>query len=463
MTESQLAVVVLAAGQGTRMKSAIPKVLHPIGGRPMLRHVLNVADDIGAAKKVVVVAPGASEVEKLAAAHGAATVVQERQLGTGHAVAAAETALKGFDGTLLVLFGDTPLLTAATLNALVSRLGKDAEIAALGFRPDDPTGYGRMVCDGDRLLGIVEHKDATPEERSIDLCFAGILAADARSLFDLLRRVENQNAQGEYYLTDVIALARGIGVSSTPAEGSAEEMMGVNSQSQLAHAEAAFQTRRRSELMEEGVSFAAPETVFLSADTVIEKDVRIGPNVVFAPGVKVHSGAEIKAFSHLEGAEVGGGAIVGPFARLRPGAVLREDVHVGNFVEVKNAILEKGAKANHLTYLGDARIGEGTNIGAGTITCNYDGYGKYHTEIGENVFVGSNTALIAPVTLGNDSIVAAGSVITKDIEADALAIARSEQRVQRGAATQVRANAQARKKQKSTEKQKKPQDKKKGN
>lgn len=455
MNDSTLAVVILAAGQGTRMQSSIPKVLHPIGGRPMLQHVLNVADDIGAAKKVVVVAPGASEVKKLVAEHDAVTVVQERQIGTGHAVAATEAALKGFDGTLLVLFGDTPLLTAATLKSLISCLGKDVELAALGFRTDDPTGYGRMMCDGDRLLGIVEHKDATPEERSIDLCFAGILAADAHSLFDLLRRVESQNTQGEFYLTDVIALARGIGLTSRSTEGSAEEMMGVNSQSQLAQAEAAYQMRRRTELMEAGVSFAAPETVFLSADTIIEQGVRIGPYVVFAPGVKVHSGAEIKAFSHLEGAEVGNGAIVGPFARLRPGADLQENVHVGNFVEVKNATLEKGAKANHLTYLGDAHIGAGTNIGAGTITCNYDGFGKYRTDIGENVFVGSNTALVAPVALGNDSVVAAGSVITKDVEAGSLAIDRGQQKIVPGAADQIRANAKVRKEQQESKKQEK--------
>ncbi len=447
MTESQLAVVILAAGQGTRMKSSIPKVLHPIGSRPMVQHVLDVADDIGAARKIVVVAPGESEVEKLAQAHGAVTVVQETQRGTGHAVAATEGALTGFDGTLLVLFGDTPLLSAATLKSLVSCLGKDAEIAALGFRAADPTGYGRMVCDGDRLLAIVEHRDANPEERSIDLCFAGILAADAKSLFDLLRRVENQNTQGEFYLTDVIALARGIGLSSRPAEGSAEEMMGVNTQSQLAEAEAAYQTRRRAELMEAGVSFAAPETVFLSADTVIEQGVRIGPYVVFAPGVKVHSGAEIKAFSHLEGAVVGKGAVVGPFARLRPGADLQENVQVGNFVEVKNAVLEKGAKANHLSYLGDSRVGARTNIGAGTITCNYDGFGKYRTDIGKNVFVGSNTALVAPVNLGDDCVIAAGSVITKDVEADSLAIARGQQEVQSGGAERVRAKAKARKEQ----------------
>lgn len=445
MTEPQLAVVILAAGQGTRMKSSLPKALHPIGNRPMVQHVLDVADDIGAVQKVVVVAPGESEVEKLAEAHGAVTVVQEQPRGTGHAVAATEEALAGFDGTLLVLFGDTPLLTAATLKALVACMGKDAQIAALGFRANDPTGYGRMVCDGDRLLAIVEHRDATPEERAIDLCFAGILAADAKSLFDLLRRVENQNAQGEFYLTDVIALARAIGLSSRPAEGAAEEMMGVNTQAQLAEAEAAYQTRRRAELMEAGVSFAAPETVFLSADTLIEHGVRIGPYVVFSPGVTVLSGAEIKAFSHLEGAIVGKGAVVGPFARLRPGADLQENVHVGNFVEVKNVVLEQGAKANHLSYLGDARVGAGTNIGAGTITCNYDGIGKYRTDIGKNVFVGSNAALVAPVKLGDDSIVAAGSVITKDVEAGSLAIARGRQEVQPGGAERARAKAKARK------------------
>jgi len=445
MTESPLAVVILAAGQGTRMKSPLPKVLHPIGGRAMLHHVLDVADAVGATRKVVVVAPNGSAIRELAESHGAATVVQERQLGTGHAVKCAEAALEGFDGTLLVLFGDTPLLTEETLRRLVGRLGKDAEIAALGFRAEDPTGYGRMVSDGDKLLAIVEHRDATPEERQIDLCFAGILTGQSKILFDLLRRVENQNAQGEFYLTDVIALARGVGFSSTLAEGAAEEMMGVNSQAQLAAAEAAYQARRRSELMESGVSFAAPETVFLSADTVIEPGARIGPYVIFEKGVTVRTGAEIKAFCHLEGAEIGQGAIVGPFARLRPGAVLEENVHVGNFVEVKNATLAKGAKANHLTYLGDAFVGSGTNIGAGTITCNYDGYGKYRTEIGSNVFVGSNTALVAPVTLGDGAVIGAGSVITKSVEADGLAVTRAEQKTQPGGAERVRAAAKARK------------------
>jgi bifunctional UDP-N-acetylglucosamine pyrophosphorylase/glucosamine-1-phosphate N-acetyltransferase len=445
MTQSRLAVVILAAGQGTRMKSALPKVLHPVGGRPMLGHVLNVAAALGAVETVVVVAPGASEVKALAKAHGATTVVQDRQLGTGHAVATAQSALAGFDGTLLVLFGDSPLVTADTLSRLIARLGKESEIAALGFRAEDPTGYGRMVCDGDRLLAIVEHKDATAEERRLDLCFAGILAGKAKTLFGLLTRVENHNAQGEFYLTDVIALARGHGLDASVAEGSAEEMMGVNSQGQLAQAEAAYQVRRRNELMEAGVSFAAPETVFLSADTVIEAGARIGPYVVFGPGVVIRARAEIKAFSHIEGADVGPGALVGPFARLRPGAKLEEDVHVGNFVEVKNATLEKGAKANHLTYLGDARIGAGANIGAGTITCNYDGFGKYHTDIGAGAFIGSNAALVAPVKIGDRAIVGAGSVITKDVEADALGVTRGEQKIQAGAAPRLRAAYKARK------------------
>lgn len=444
MSEPPLAVVILAAGQGTRMKTTRPKVLHAIGGRAMLHHVLDVADALGAAKKVVVVAPGATEIEKLAVAHGALIVVQEHQLGTGHAVATAEKALGDFNGTLLVLFGDTPLLTPQTLRRLIGRLGRDAEIAALGFRATDPTGYGRMICDGDHLLAIVEHKDANDEERLINLCFAGILAAQAQVLFDLLRRVENQNAQGEFYLTDIIALARGIGLSSTLAEGAADEMMGVNSQAQLASAEAAYQAHRRAELMEAGVSFTAPDTVYLSADTVIESGALIGPFVVFAPGVTVRQGAEVKAFCHLEGAEVGEGAIVGPFARLRPGAVLEESAHVGNFVEVKNATLESGAKANHLTYLGDARIGSGTNIGAGTITCNYDGIGKYRTDIGKNVFVGSNTALVAPVNVGDGAVIGAGSVITKDVAPDALAVTRAEQRSQVGGAERVRAAAKTR-------------------
>lgn len=446
MTESALAVIVLAAGQGTRMKSALPKVLHPIGGRPMLAHVLDVARELHAAKTVVVTAPGAESVSALARAYGAAVVVQDRQQGTGHAVACAKAVLAGFDGNALVLFGDTPMLTAPTLGRLVARLDAGADIAALGFRPADPTGYGRMVTEGGRLTRIVEHRDATEEERRIGVCFAGMLAARARLLFDLLAKVNNRNAQGEYYLTDVIDLARAADLVSAAVEGPVDEMLGVNSRVHLAEAEAAFQDRRRRELMEAGVSMIAPETVFLCADTVIEADVTIGPNVVFGPGVSVRRGAEIRAFCHIEGAEVGTGAIVGPFARLRPGAVLEEAVHIGNFVEVKNARVEKGAKANHLSYIGDARVGAGSNIGAGTITCNYDGFAKHHTDIGANTFIGSDTTLVAPVKIGDGAYVGAGSVITENVEADALALGRARQVTKPGRAEQIRAKRKSPKK-----------------
>jgi bifunctional UDP-N-acetylglucosamine pyrophosphorylase/glucosamine-1-phosphate N-acetyltransferase len=446
MTDSSLAVIILAAGQGTRMKSALPKVLHPIAGRPMLAHVLDVARQLGAAQSVVVTAPGAGAVAELAARYGAKSVVQDRQLGTGHAVAAAEAALPDFRGHVLVLFADVPLLSAATLRRLVARLSDGADLAGLGFKPGDPTGYGRMVCSGDVLQRIVEHKDASPAERAIGLCFAGMLAAPAPLLFDLLRKVGNENAQGEYYLTDVIAIAHGEGLKAVAVEGAVEEMMGVNSREHLAEAEAAFQARRRKELMAEGVSFQAPETVFLAADTVIEPDVTVGPYVFFGPGVTVRRGVTINAFCHIEGAEIGEGAIVGPFARLRPGAVLEPAVHVGNFVEVKNSRLEQGAKVNHLSYIGDARIGARTNIGAGTITCNYDGTNKHRTDIGADVFVGSDSVLVAPVTVGDGVYIGAGSVITDNIEADALALGRARQVVKAGGAQRIRARTKAAKK-----------------
>ena len=446
MSEPPLAVVILAAGQGTRMHSALPKVLHPVAGRPMLAHVLGVAAELNPVKTVVVVAPGAEAVAELAEAHGAIPAMQERQLGTGHAVASAEPALLGFEGTLLVLFGDTPLLTAATLRRLVALLAAGAGIAALGFRPADPAGYGRMICKGDRLLRIVEHRDATPGERRVGLCFAGMLAASARPLFDLLCRVENRNDQGEYYLTDAITIAQSQGMSAAVTEGSQEEMLGVNSRVQLAQAESAYQARRRKELMDEGVGFAAPETVFLSADTVIEPEAVIGPYVVFGPGVKVRRGAEIRAFCHIEGAEICSGAVVGPFARLRPGALVKEGAHVGNFVEVKNAILDQGAKANHLAYLGDVHVGAEANIGAGAITCNYDGVAKHRTDIGAGAFIGSNAALVAPVKIGEGAIVGAGSVITSDVAPGALALGRARQTVKPGMAKQIRARNAARKK-----------------
>jgi bifunctional UDP-N-acetylglucosamine pyrophosphorylase/glucosamine-1-phosphate N-acetyltransferase len=440
-----LAVVILAAGQGTRMKSALPKVLHKIAGRPMLGHVLAVARALGAERMVVVTAPDAAPVAAVAREWGAETAVQDRQLGTGHAVLAARSALGDFSGNVLILFGDAPLLSAATLGRLVDRLQTRADIATLGFRAKDPTGYGRMIVDGDALMRIVEEKDATPEERKITLVFAGMLAGKAATVFELLGKVGNQNAQGEFYLTDLIAVARGRGLECAVVEGPESEMLGVNSRAQLAEAEAQFQVRRRRELMEQGVTFLAPDTVFLSADTVIEPDASIGHYVVFGPGVTVRKGAEIRAFCHIENSEIGVSAIVGPFARLRGGAKLADGVDIGNFVELKNAHLETGVKAHHLTYVGDAHVGARANIGAGTITCNYDGVQKHRTEIGADAFIGSNTALVAPVKVGEGAIVAAGSVITEEVPPDALALGRARQVTKQGRAGTIRERNKSRK------------------
>jgi bifunctional UDP-N-acetylglucosamine pyrophosphorylase/glucosamine-1-phosphate N-acetyltransferase len=445
MDRPALAVIVLAAGQGTRMKSALPKVMHGIAGRPMLAHVLAVAKALDAERIVVVTAPGAQTVTRLATEWGAETVVQERQLGTGHAVLAGEKPLAGFDGNLMVLFGDAPLLTQATLSRLTARLESGTDLTALGFRAANPAGYGRMVVERDRLIRIVEDKDASEDERRIDLCFAGMLAGRAAAIFDLLHQVDNRNVQSEFYLTDVIAIARSRGLRCAIVEGDEREMLGVNSRAQLAQAESAFQARRRTDLMESGVTLLAPETIYFSADTIIEPDAIIGPYVVFGPGVTVGRGAEIRSFCHLEGAEVGAGAIVGPFARLRPGAVLEESVHVGNFVEVKNARLERGVKANHLSYIGDARVGAASNIGAGTITCNYDGDNKHFTDIGARVFVGSHATLVAPVKIGDGAYVGAGSVITDNVEPDALALGRARQMVKPGHAESIRAENRIRK------------------
>jgi bifunctional UDP-N-acetylglucosamine pyrophosphorylase/glucosamine-1-phosphate N-acetyltransferase len=441
------AAVILAAGKGTRMKSDLHKVLHPIAGRPMLSHLMATVATLGAAESVVVVGAGREQVEPVVATAGGKTVFQAHQLGTGHAVAQASAALGDFNGDVLVLYGDVPLVSAATMTRLLDRLNADDAPAAvvLGFRPAEAGAYGRILADGDRIERMVEYKDASTTERAVDLCNSGLLAARAADLFPLLARVGNDNAAGEYYLPDIVMLAAADGRASVVIEAEAWEVAGVNSRAELAEVEASWQRRRRSQAMADGATLTAPETVWFAHDTRIGRDVTIEPNVVFGPGVRVADKVQLRAFSHIEGATVAEGAIVGPYARLRPGADVGEGAHVGNFVELKAARLGKGAKANHLTYLGDADIGAGANIGAGTITCNYDGYGKYRTLIGEGAFIGSNSALVAPVAIGDRAIVAAGSVIVRDVAADALGIARGKQDEKPGWATDFRAVAQAKK------------------
>jgi bifunctional UDP-N-acetylglucosamine pyrophosphorylase/glucosamine-1-phosphate N-acetyltransferase len=423
-----LAAVLLAAGKGTRMKSRLPKVLHPIAGRPMIGHVLASLAPLAAEPTVVVVAPDMDKVAAAVAPHR--TAVQERQLGTGHAVLAARGALGEGTDDLLILYGDTPFISTATLCRLVERRRQsDAPaVVVLGMRPSDPAEYGRLVVDGSgRLEAIVEFADADETLRRQGLCNSGVMAVDGRRIWDLLVRLGCDNAKGEYYLTDIVRLAHADGLGAVALEAPADELLGVNSRAELAAAEAAMQKRLRHHAMEEGATLIDPSTVWLSFDTRLGRDVTVGPNVFFGPGVEVADGAEIRGFSHLEGAKVGEGAVIGPFARLRPGSVIGEKAKVGNFVETKNLRLAAGAKANHLAYLGDATVGEGANVGAGTITCNYDGYGKYETIIGAGAFIGTNSSLVAPVTIGPGAIVAAGSVVTEDVAADALAIARARQ------------------------------------
>jgi bifunctional UDP-N-acetylglucosamine pyrophosphorylase/glucosamine-1-phosphate N-acetyltransferase len=418
------AAIILAAGAGTRMKSALPKVLHRIAGLPLLGHVAAALKDAGVGRIVVVTAPGGEAVRAYAASLDLESVVQDRQLGTGHAAASAEAALAGFEGRLVVVNGDMPLVTAATIAACLEAAGRTG-LALLAFDAPEPGAYGRVLLTPDGFVSrIVEFKDASPSERAITLCNGGCYVAEAAKFFGWAAALGNDNAQGEYYLTDMPGLAAKEGVRCAIALADPVEVTGVNSRAELAEAERLFQQRARSRLLAEGVTMTAPETVFLAHDTVVENDVEIEPFVVFGPGVTVERGARIRGHSHLEGAAVESGAVIGPFARLRPGAVIGENAHVGNFVEVKNAALGKGANANHLTYLGDARVGAGANIGAGTITCNYDGFTKAMTEIGEGAFIGSDTALVAPVKVGAGAITAAGSVITRDVAPDALAIAR---------------------------------------
>ncbi len=424
-----VAAVVLGAGKGTRMKSDLPKVMHRIGGRAMIQVLMDAVANLAPQHCVVVTAPDMQEVRDCVAP--ARCVTQSPALGTAHAVAQARPVLEGFEGTVLVLYGDTPLVTADTMRALVARrLGPDdPAVVVLGFRPEDPGAYGRLIGDEDgNLQRIVEYKDADEQERAIRLCNSGVVAVDGRILFELLDAVGNDNASGEYYLTDIVAIARERGRACAYVEGAAEEVLGINSHVEQAAAEAIYQNRLREAAMRAGVTMIAPETVFLSHDTRFGRDVVIEPHVVIGPGVRIGDRVRIKAFCHLESAEIGEGAAIGPYGRLRPGAEIGADAKIGNFVEVKKAVIEEGAKVSHLTYIGDARVGAGANIGAGTITCNYDGYLKSFTDIGKGAFIGSNTALVAPVKIGDGAIVGAGSVITHDVPADALAVTRAEEK-----------------------------------
>jgi bifunctional UDP-N-acetylglucosamine pyrophosphorylase / glucosamine-1-phosphate N-acetyltransferase len=447
MTKTNIAAVVLAAGLGTRMKSSLPKVLHRVAGQPMIGHLLDRLVSFGAVRTVVVTSPGMSAVAEFVAP--ADMAIQDPPLGTGHAVLAAREALAGFEGDVLVLFGDTPLLTEGTMQAMVDvRRGKNnPAVVVLGFSPDDPGEYGRLITGPNGgLEKIVEYRDANEEERGIGLCNAGIMAIDGARLFTLLDEVGNDNAKGEYYLTDIVGIARSKGWGCVTVETEdPDEVMGVNSRTGLAEAEAAFQYRLRLQAMEDGATLQDPDTVWFCYDTILGEDVTIAPNVVFGPGVSIGDHVEIRAFCHIEGAEIDNNAIIGPFARLRPGADIGPDVHIGNFVEVKEARLDEGAKANHLSYIGDSWVGAGANIGAGTITCNYDGFFKSRTEIGAGAFIGSNTALVAPVKVGAGAITGAGSVIAKDVAGDALAITRAPQTEHEGWALKYRLRKQAEK------------------
>jgi bifunctional UDP-N-acetylglucosamine pyrophosphorylase/glucosamine-1-phosphate N-acetyltransferase len=429
-----IAAIVLAAGKGTRMKSDTHKVLHPIAGRPMIAHLLAALGELAPERTVAVVGDLRDQLQ--AGLGGEVELaVQEPQLGTGHAVQQAEAALGGFNGDVLVLYGDVPFVRAGTMRAMVERLNAaDApEVVVLGFEPADALQYGRVIAKDGLISKMVEFKDASDAERAVTLCNSGLMAVRGEELFALLGRVKNDNAQGEYYLPDIVNLALADGrACAVVVAGDPDEVAGINSRAELAEAEARWQKRRRAEAMTDGASLAAPDTVFFSWDTRLGRDVTVEPNVVFGPGVSVADKATIRAFSHIVGATIASGAEVGPFARLRPGAVLEEGSKVGNFVEVKNTVLGKGAKANHLTYLGDAEVGAGANIGAGTITCNYDGYFKYKTVIGERAFIGSNSALIAPVKIGADAIVAAGSAVTRDVADGELRMVRAEQLVKPG-------------------------------
>lgn len=428
-----LAVIILAAGKGTRMKSDLHKVLHPIAGKPMLFHLLDNLAELAPARTVVVAGDRHEQLRDALNGREVAVALQEDQLGTAHAALQAREALAGHEGLVLVCFGDCPMVGADTVRRLVAALEGGASVAVLGFRPQEPRAYGRIIASADGTVEkMVEYKDASEEERACTLCNSGLIVAHSDDMWPLLEAVDNDNAQGEYYLPDVATGAIARGEKVVVVETGEDEVAGINSRAELAAVEARWQQARREKAMAEGASLRAPETVFFAHDTQLGRDVTIEPNVVFGPGVSVADGATIHAFSHIEGAHIGENCSVGPFARLRPGAVMERGSKIGNFVEMKKAVLGAGAKANHLTYLGDASVGENANIGAGTITCNYDGYFKYHTEIGPRAFIGSNSALIAPVRIGADAIVAAGSAVSRDVGEGDLRMVRGEQIVKPG-------------------------------
>ncbi len=443
MTKNQLACVVLAAGRGTRMKSAQPKVLHKIANRSMLGHILEYTKTAGSSRNCVVVGPNMEDVAGEAAVwdEHVAVAIQHEQLGTANAVDSARSCVASFEGIVVVLFGDTPLIEPETLKRLVCAVAESRSTVILGFTPDDPTGYGRLLVDDSGLVtAIREHADASDEERAIGLCNSGVLGfASGPLLFSIIDEIGNDNAQGEFYLTDVVEVGARRGIGTRFIECREDEVLGINTRAQLAQAENIFQDRLRLKAMENGATLISPKTTYFSADTETGKDVVVEPGVVFGPGVVVEDQVTIKAYSHLEGAHLRVGATVGPFARLRPGADIGEGAKVGNYVEIKNAKVEKGAKVNHLTYIGDARVGENANIGAGTITCNYDGFSKHHTDIGAGAFIGSNSALVAPVTIGDGAYVGSGSVITKNVTSGALAVGRGRQVERKGWVEDTRA------------------------
>ena len=442
------AVVILAAGQGTRMRSDMHKVLHPIAGRPLLLHLLDRVDGLGAQKRVVVVGKGRDQVEEALNGRDVTVAHQARQKGTAHAVQQAAEALDGYGGAVLVLYADTPFVEAETLSRMLDRLDGDdgPGVVVLASRPDDPAAYGRIILgEGDRIARMVEYRDATEEQRAVRLCNSGMMALRSSDLFRWLAQVGNDNAAGEYYLPDVVNIAAAEGREAVVIEGDPYETAGVNSRAELAHLELEWQRRRREQALEEGATLIDPESVWFAYDTRLGRDVTVEPHVVFGPGVEVADGAVIKAFSHIEGAMIGARASVGPFARIRPGTWLAESARVGNFVELKQALVGKGAKVNHLSYVGDSEVGEGANVGAGTITCNYDGFEKHRTVIGAGAFIGSNSALVAPVTIGEGAVVGAGSVITADVEPHSLALERSAQKGVAGWARRFRAAKAARK------------------